>query len=183
MTIHRVCFVSPLSRPILEPDFPCDFGGAEVRAVNFAKGLTKFSEFQVSMVLRAYRHEKPHAIGGLQAFFEKADAPIARTKDIPPGLAFLPKLAQAKLQKTWRSLRKRIGISRPVHVYQQHLIASLPTDLVCCFGVNAYTYNILTAAKDSGKRTLLMVAHDQDFDVQTHSDIVKNYGGDVQVYR
>lgn len=180
--MYRVCFVAPLARPILEPSFVCDFGGAEVRAVNFANGLARDIEFDVSMVLRSYRRESPRRIDRITAYFETIDAPLPRTRDLPRDGLFLWNLLRIKLQKLERSLRKRRSQRTPEQRISQ-LIQGIPADLICCFGVDQFSATVIQAAKAANKRSLLFTAREQDVDGQRHNEIVQAYGGDAVAYR
>jgi len=182
--MHRVCFVSPLARPVLEPNFQCDFGGAEVRAVNFATGLASDSQFDISMVLRSYRKEKSRRIGNLTAHFEPIASPIVRTKDIKRDRYFAWNLLKTKCQKFARSIQKRRQFEQPRDAHALPLLTELPADVLCCFGVNTYSANVIESAKQSSKQTLLFIAHDQDLDCEgKYKAIAEAYGGDVRVYR
>ena len=182
MDKHRICFVAPLARPILEPGFRCDFGGAEVRAVNFARGLAADPAFEVSMILRSYRRESPRQIGHLNAYFEPAEKPIVRIQELSRNKLFLANLLKVKLQKLRRSLAKRF-LPDTRDAEQQRLIAEIPAKTVACFGVHQYSAQCFAAAKKANKRSLLFIAHDQDLDFEKHRSIAEAYGGDVQSYR
>ena len=183
MNAHRICFVSPLARPILEPEFQCDFGGAEVRAVNFAGGLARKPGFEVSMVLRSYRNEPPRRIGSVTAYFETADAPIKRTQDLPRDVFFPWNVLRAKWQKLDRSIRKRWQTDSACDSQQQRLVAEVPADVIACFGVQQYSAKIVRAARQAGKKSVLFIAHDQDLDFDRFREIRETYGGNDSTYR
>lgn len=182
--MHRVCFVAPLARPVLEPEFRCDFGGAEVRAVNFATGLASDNQFDVSIVLRSYRKEKSRRIGKLTAYFEPAAAPILRTKDLKRDRYYAWNFIHAKFQKITRSIQKRRQPPKQLEPRALPLLTDLPADVLCCFGVNAYSANVIESARKSNKRSLLFIAHDQDLDCEgKHKKIAQAYGGDERIYK
>ena len=177
--MSRVCFVSPLARPILEPGFDCDFGGAEVRAVQFATGLAAHDDYQVSLLLRSYRREQSRQFGRLTAYFEPTEAPIQRSRDLPRDcfLAWnLLKLHTQKLLRSWR--RRHTGDQLPAPPIEQ-----IDADIFCCFGVHQYAADVIKMVHALGKQALLFIAHDSDLDVQTHQGIVETYGGNQDLHR
>ncbi len=182
--MHRVCFVSPLARPILEPEFRCNFGGAEVRSVNFATGLASDHQFDVSMVLRSYRRERARRIGKLTVYSEWAEQPILRTKDLKRDRYFAWNLLRSKFRKLTRSIRKRHQTEEPQVPRVLPLLTELPVDVLCCFGVNNYSANVVESAKQSKKQSLLFIAHDQDLDYNGKQKLIaQGYGGDFRVYK
>lgn len=171
----RICFASPLARPVLDPQFSCDFGGAEVRAVNFAVGLAARDNFEVSMVLRSHRREPSRNIAGVRAFFERTPAPIPRTRDIKRDQWFLWNLAAAKVRKLGQSVQKkgrRRGRTTPRSL---PFYSRIPTDVLCVFGVHHYAANIIETARQTNKRSILFLASEVDLDARYNSDMLNDY--------
>ena len=162
--MYRICFAAPLARPILDPAFPGDFGGAEVRAVNFAKGLALHGEFQVSMVLNTYRRESGKQLGRIQVFFDRLPSPIPKTRELKRDTRFcwnVLKIAARKLHRSVQKRRTRLGPVRPTVV---PAIRQVPADVYCVFGVHHHAANVVATARDLHKRSLLFLASDTDLD-------------------
>lgn len=173
--MNRVCFIAPLARPLIEPTFQCDFGGAEVRALNFARGLARRRDFKVDFVLRSYQNEDPRQIGELTAHFEKATAPIARVRDLPRDHTFLWKLAEIQFRKLQRKVEKKRQPDEPEEPKTLPFFSDLPADVLCVMGVHHYAANVVQSGRASGKRSVLFLASETDLDERYNEDSVNDY--------
>ena len=48
----KICFVLLHAYPVVEPNAPGLFGGSETRAVTLAQGLAKYTDHEISFVVR-----------------------------------------------------------------------------------------------------------------------------------
>ena len=136
----QVTFVSFDAYPLLNPEIKSGIGGAEVRAVTFARGLNQNPGIDVDFVIRQQSNLASHA-GGF---------PIhAYTK---PRLHPFRKLRQ--------SISKRIT-KEPT---PNDFFRDLDTDVICCFGVRNDTASIVRSARESGKKVLLFLTSDRNIE-------------------
>jgi glycosyltransferase involved in cell wall biosynthesis len=64
----KVCFVCPYAYPLFSPDTPGKFGGAEVYAWLFARGLASQPDFQVSFAVFDHGQPADRRIDGIHVF-------------------------------------------------------------------------------------------------------------------
>ena len=171
----RVCFIAPLARPLIEPAFQCDFGGAEVRALNFARGLARRRDCEVDFVLRSYRNEASRSVGEITAHFEKETEPIPRTRDLPRDHTFLWKFGEIQLKKLQRKIEKRRERGEQIVPTAVPLFCDLPSDVLCVMGVHHYAANVVHSAKTSGKRSVLFLASETDLDERYNEHSLNDY--------
>jgi len=162
--LYRICFATPLARPILDPSFQGDFGGSEVRAVNFAKGLSCEGEFEVSMVLNSYRPEASRKFARIKGHFDRQPAPIPKTRDLKRDHTFYWNALKITIRKLQRSIQKKREKLTSVRPKAMPFLRDVPADLVCVFGVHHYAANVVATARKSDKRSLLFLASDTDLD-------------------
>jgi len=134
----RVTFVSFDAYPLLNPEIRSGIGGAEVRAVTFARGLKRIPGIDVDFVIR-----------------NQID--LAETADGFPIHAYdKPRLTP--LRKFRQSVFKRISNTPSPDPF----FYALESDVVCCFGVRNDTASIVRSARESGKKVVLFLTSDRN---------------------
>lgn len=153
----RVLFDCPAALPVLFPDFPGGIGGAEVRAVQFARALAESSvECDVSMLVAgdaALRIGRPAS--RLSVLVESQ---VARSS--PSGLGGMA----ASLRRTAGRLASS-ATQRCLHVPARHpLSESLNYDLLVCFGVHNRTASLVRSARYARRRVIVCLTSDRTLD-------------------
>ena len=134
----RVCFVRMGASPLFIPASEETFGGAEVRALTFARALARRKKHSVSFAVR------------------EADGLPQQTAE---GITILP------LPHRARGLRKLFGSMRRRLTSQRIPFASFPrlnADVVACFGIHDPSPNVIAAARHSSVRSLLFLTSSED---------------------
>ena len=141
----HISIVSFDALPLLVPDAPGGIGGAEVRAVTFARGLKRLGTYEIDFIL-ADRPELPKSAEGFQLL------PYRKPKTAP-------------LMKLRRSIETRLtGRPQPDGFFKQ-----LDSEIVFCFGLRNDTAGIVRACRESGKKSVVFLTSDRNLaDAQRH---------------
>lgn len=166
----QVCFATPLVRPLLDPDFAGDFGGAEVRALTFARGLAAAADVEVSMLLHAHQKTRPRQYGLIRGYFLPQPAPIPRTRELPRDITFLWNVGKIATRKWARSLRKRGERMRALKPRVLPTLAHIPADGICVFGVHHFAADVVASARSRNRKSILFLASDTDLDARYLED-------------
>ena len=133
----RICFFRLGATPLFVPESSDLFGGAEVRAITFARALAARGNHEISFAMRA-DERLPASCDGVR---------IVPVSGRPKGFA-----------KLVGSVRRRL-VSQPVPYAP---IKDLEADVVCCFGVHDPTANVIAGARACGKRSVLFLTSSED---------------------
>lgn len=134
----RVCFFRLGAWPLFVPESSGVFGGAEVRAVTFARAMARQSEHAVSFAVAHH------------------DAVTPVTTE---GIRVVPILAKRQpWQKLRHSLHRRVS-TRPLP-YQP--CVALDADVIACFGVHDPTARVVAATQRTAARSVLFLTSSED---------------------
>lgn len=133
----RICFLRVGATPLFLPKSKGKFGGAEVRALTFARGLAQRGN-HVDFAVAAH--------DGL---------PTAS----PEGIHVVPLPGKVRgIKKFVRSIRGRLS-----NVPQSFpAIKHIDAPIIGCFGVHSPTAQVIAAAKAVGKKTILFLTSSED---------------------
>lgn len=134
----HISIVSFDALPLLVPNVSGGIGGAEVRAVTFARGLQRSGSYEIDFVL-ADRSEMPQAVDGFRLL------PYRKSRTAP-------------LKKMRRSIETRLT-GRP---HADAFFSRLESEIVLCFGLRNDTASIVRACRESGKKTVLFLTSDRN---------------------
>lgn len=135
----HVCFFRLGATPLFVPDSTQTFGGAEVRALTFAKGLAKSTHHKVSF---AVSHS-----ANLVAYQDGIQ--VVGMPNRPRGVARL-----------YGSIRRRLS-EDPVPYSG---LRRVHADVVACLGVHDPTAGVISAAKHAGMKSVLFLTSSEDVD-------------------
>ncbi|MCA9149626.1 MAG: glycosyltransferase family 4 protein [Planctomycetales bacterium] len=150
----KIAFVRLQAGPLLDENYPGDFGGAEVRAYTFAKQLAETSGHEISFVV----HGDPQGDARVHGLLN-----VVR---IPSEKSALQRASWRKVyrgpvrfwQKLRRSFAKRWQTEpRPWDGYRH-----VDTDLVAVFGVHNPAAAVISAARRQGHKSILFLTSDDD---------------------
>lgn len=133
----RVCFVRLNAYGVIEPHEENPFGGAETRAVTLATSLAAHTQYQVSFLVYEFKRgtRTDHSV----QFISGPPRPTREQRASFPSQT-----------------------DQLVHDGLAKLVASHPTDLYCCVGVNGDSWSVMRSARTTGAKTILFVASDTD---------------------
>ena len=186
----KVCIVSENAYPILDPSDGTSFGGAETRAVTFARGLRE-AGCEVVLVVDSHAPFRRRSIDGMAivnlrsplrrvraSFYERVGKltrfPWLRVRQWDPVLfAQFPVMAFALLGKRLARVGA-IGDLRPVGA-----------DVYMTFGVHRTSARVVYTAKQVNARSIVFVASNADLDTRylEGSRHVSAYGDRATVCR
>ena len=165
----RIGFVRLGAAPLLLPQASGRFGGAEVRAVTFARGLARYTEHELVFVVQGDG-------GGEQQLSDRL-----QVRRVLHRRRSSDRRWQIQLAWQWpldlsrqlaRSLHRRIWHGPPSWGY----CCRLPVDVLATFGVHDPSASVIEAARRSGKRSVLFLTSDRDveeaFVAQTHDQAI-----------
>ena len=135
----RLTFAVLDAYPLLDSKAEGGIGGAEVRAVTFARGLQD-RDYDIEFVVREQPGLKPKSSGFRVTPYRKNRG------------------ARRTIERIRQSVSKRITRRPP----QDGFFSKLDTDLILAFGVRNDTASIIRSARESGKRTVLFLTSDRN---------------------
>jgi glycosyltransferase involved in cell wall biosynthesis len=150
----RVLFDCPGAWPVLDPEASGGIGGAEVRAVTFARGLTRLGGFDVQFVVRGDGPTSAHCIDGVTVHFEGVDS-LASPRVLPwveGTLRLSRRLAGSVAQRL-------AGIPA-----RQAFIETLDYHVLACFGVTNRTASLVRSAHCAGRQAIVFLTSDRSLD-------------------
>jgi len=136
----RISFAALAAYPLLDETAPGGIGGAEVRAVTFARGLQRISNHQIEFIV-ANRLKLLREASGISIMAYERQRGPSRT-----------------VAKLGHSISRRFTKLPPHDVFFKRL----DTDLIFCFGVRNDTASIIRSARESGKGTVLFLTSDRN---------------------
>jgi len=172
----HVCFVSLAAYPVFAPASPSLFGGAEVRAATFARGLAGCPGYRVSFLVYDEGQSRVERCGAVTLY--------ATWHAVSPATSFLLRRAE----RTLENVQRRSGFP-PIRInhYHPRLIWDLPLsllfllrravqrrglqkfltgtiapDVVCCFGVNEASALAIEACHHTPRKSVLFIASDHE---------------------
>lgn len=150
----RLAFAVLDAYPLLDNTASGGIGGAEVRAVTFARALQR-EAYDIQFVVRPQEGLKTESSGIRITAYQKHRG------------------ARRTAERIRQSVSKRITRLPP----HDRFYSSLDSDVVLVFGVRNDTASIIRSAKESGKRTVLFLTSDRNI-----ADAKRFLPGDRGVY-
>ena len=136
----RLSFISLAAYPLLDEAVGGGIGGAEVRAVTFARGLQRLDDHQIEFVVAPHPSLRGSADGIKITPYRK-----------PRGaLRAIAKWRHAVTQRIWEQ-----PLADPFY-------HRLEADVLLCFGLRNDSAAIVRAALESGKKTVLFLTSDRN---------------------
>lgn len=139
----RIAFLRLSAAPLVRGDTEQNIGGAEVRALTFAKGLSDRSNHVVRLLVGGEAQD-PYARGRLLIHPVQSERQESDRRSLPSRLT--------------RSLKRRLG--REPAAWKA--IADLPVEFIACFGLQDPTASAIWTAKQTGKRAVVFLTSDHD---------------------
>ena len=189
----KICFVAPYAYPLFEPSVQHIFGGAEVRAWLFARGLSKFEEYEVSLVVldhgqseveerdrvKLYRHSYYKAYPPYpRNFWRKQLASIRIMKAFPfvemkplyggmnwkSSFGILLSTGSKRLERL-RSLNRKTLRIEGYRILPKRVetYQEINADVYCAFGASDLAAELAAFCSRSGKKFVLFGSNDEDF--------------------
>jgi glycosyltransferase involved in cell wall biosynthesis len=161
----RICFSSPMARPVFEPSVAGPFGGSELRAFTFATVLAQ-QGLHVDVVVQAHGRPAPCQVHGVQIWYQHLPSPLPRWRDEPHGARRLLRTPWATARRLARSLYKRWQGDRIDLPQFDRLLAGIRADVYACFGVHQHAASVIHTASKLYRPSLLLLASDTDLSDQ-----------------
>lgn len=176
----RICFVSPFAYPLFESTAPGRFGGSEVRALTFARGLLKFSDCQVAFAVHGPTWPAFQDFDGIEVWNLPEDREIAhvlragvrqhlRRRDTFPWLSIeraVPSLAwrlpAAALAGLGDRIRKAIYFHRIDFAPRRLALARIGADIYCSMGAHHFTSEMVALCRRINRRSVVLLSSDYD---------------------
>lgn len=168
----RVCCLAWNAYPAIEPAAIGSFGGLETHAWSLARGLARYENMDVSLLVRTrkplrdqyngvkilHRHEPFYSVRQFVSAHAEVLSrfPWLRILRWSPGL-----LWRIALLAAIRPLRHRMA-PLPLETF----FRQLETDVFCCFGVHGDAASFIAAARATGRRSVLFLEANSDLDEQ-----------------
>jgi len=177
----RIGCVSWQGLGLFEPSHPSPFGGAEVRAMTFARGLAALEDVDVTFLVGGPGEGRDETRGGLRlrvvAYPPKARGlrqrlllPITEAVERVPGFPWV-RIRRFRPDLLWRlpalaagylpGFEKISTLPRPDLSFDP-----TPYDVVLCFGVNDRSAGVVAACRRHGVPCVLSVACDHDLSAE-----------------
>jgi glycosyltransferase involved in cell wall biosynthesis len=171
----RVCFLSLSAHPVFRGTTTHDFGGAEVRAATFARGLACLPGVFVSFIVHDHGQRKCEHVDGIAVVRSTPPYVAGTFSDRVTGEALT--LVKRIRSFPWVKVVKwhpRLLWQVPVAAariawikYHWHRLTSLVSrshdaDVVCCFGVNEASARAIIACRRRHRKAVLFIASDHE---------------------
>jgi glycosyltransferase involved in cell wall biosynthesis len=151
----RIAFVRLPATPLVDPTCSGLFGGAEVRAVTFARALAAIGSHQVQLVVQSIGGRPLAHVGPLQIV---TVAGRRRSVDRRFGWSLCWQLPADTVRRVSGSIRRRFEAQpRPSHTFCQ-----LDADVLATFGVHDPSATVVASARHVGKRVVVFLTSDED---------------------
>jgi hypothetical protein len=150
----RVLFDCPGAWPVLDPEAGGGIGGAEVRAVTFARGLTRLGDFDVQFVVHSNAPSSARRVEGLTVHFECTDSPPSPR--LSPWVTGPRRLSR---RLAGSMVQRLAGIPA-----RQTFIETLDYDVLACFGVTNRTASLVRSAHGAGRQAIVFLTSDRSLD-------------------
>jgi hypothetical protein len=167
-TALRVAFVRLGATALFRKDEPAVFGGAEVRAWTFARGLAADSAFDVQMIL----HGPPSRVPEVRDRVHLRRVLLRRrSADRCWGPKLLWQVPQDTLASWTHSLRTRCA-REPLAAAP---LRKLPVDVLATFGLQDPSAAVIQSARRSGVRSVLFLTSDLDTQQALDPTLARNH--------
>jgi len=133
------------------------FGGSEIRAHLFARGLSRLPGYQVSFIVLDHGQPKTQRFGQITVFRHSFYRGY-------PTAAGLPGLWERGMRVLRGHLGKRLYIGEyAIDSDKTRIYREVNADAFCVFGVADFTAEVAAYCRHAGKPLALFSAHDHDF--------------------
>lgn len=176
----KVCFVAPHANGLFYPETRLRFGGAEVHAYQFARGLAARGDHDVCFLVGNHGQSSPerregislHALADDRSWGERLAARLRQQVSRQPGFPgvrvnrwSLGLPFQLVAWSVWRigsASRRLLTLRAHPRNPREHVLREINADVYCCFSVNRLTHEILTWCAQHSKPVLLLIMSDND---------------------
>ena len=168
--VYRLSFLSFDALPLLDPSVRHGIGGAEVRAVTFARGLRRLdaergARYAFNFIVRK-PDRGPTKRSGSSPVNSKSILAGGPANPVAFPIHYYEKSGTSFLGKLTNSIAKRLGgfgfgEQQPT---SDNFFANLQSDVLLCFGIRNDTAKFVRAAKESGKRSVVFLTSDRNID-------------------
>jgi glycosyltransferase involved in cell wall biosynthesis len=149
----RILFDCPGALPVLVPDAPGGIGGAEVRAIQFARVLASgASACDVSVLVAGDNVDRRDEASPLTV---RCEPPMHASRR--PGLHAIPAALGRAAERLSASAMQRCLHLPPRHSFCE----TLDYDLLVCFGVHNRTASLVRSARRAGRRVIVCLTSDR----------------------
>lgn len=168
MTPIRICFATPGVQPFLA-DAPAIYGGSELRALRFLRGLAALPEWRVSLIVFA---ESTTPVPGLNVEVIADRYSIGQQ-------SFIEWLSDLFMPAF------RVGSGPPITHGESRAWRRADAMFYIAFGVSDYAAKLAAWCRRNGRRLILVAGSDSDFDAryQHGGDGLNFYGSRNSVCR
>lgn len=166
----HVCLVSLNALPLFDDSDRGAFGGAEVRAATFARGLASRARHEVSFVVRSKVPCEPRVCQGITLRFDQSFLP--RVHPRATMLAQVKqqiRLRQPSVHWLWQlpilagdHLRWKLQVAGDFRPRVLPFYRDLPASIVGYFGVDNYAASVFHSCHSARRPTILFIASDHN---------------------
>jgi glycosyltransferase involved in cell wall biosynthesis len=194
----RVCFVCPYAYPLFAPQARGRFGGSEVRAWLFSRGLVRQHGHEVAVAVIDQGQPPRQLIDGVEVVAMPAEADFSeqlfsnlrrcvKRRPGPPWITvdhWTPALAWqlplSAILKLSAGLRREIYLRRFHARQRSRVLDSIAADVYCSFGVHHITAETVAFCRRRRRKSVLMLESDSNLsnDYRPGSR-VKNLDGEL----
>lgn len=181
----RVCIVALNAYPAIDPEAAGPIGGIETRAWTLARGLAQQPDLEVSLIVRNTTSLRSTNFAGVKLILwrdrlyskrESLALRLQRTSGFPWFQLKMPRwddlytIPILVMERVWRG---RINPLAPLKICGQ-----VSADIFLTFGVQQISAQVIAAAHATGRKAILLLAHDGDQyeSIQTHPEQVNTVG-------
>jgi len=195
----EVCFVCPFAYPLFDSDATGRFGGSEVRAWLFARGLAKLPGFEVTVAV--FDHGQPPwqridgvnviAMASPNRFSERLLDEVRQYVSRRPSAPWVALRRRPKPSLTWQlplamsirlaaPLQREIYLRRFVEPRRRRALEMIDADVYCSFGTHHITSETVAHCQRRGRRSVLLLESDSNVSLESRSGSrVRNLDGEM----
>ena len=176
----EVCFVCPYAYPLFDPETKGRFGGSEVRAWLFARGLAKIPGFEVSVAVRDHGQPPWQRMDGVnviamasplsfgerllgevrQCVSRRSRAPWVAVRRWKPSLAW--QLPLAAFLRLAAPIQREIYLRRFDEPRRRRALDRIDADVYCSFGTHHITSEVVAFCRRRRRKSVLFLESDSN---------------------
>lgn len=158
----KVCFVSPYSYSLFNQSTSYIFGGSEVRAWLFSRGLARRPDFDVSFIVFDHGQPEGEVWDGIRMLKQDAYRTFEETERRAGKRSIEWQAVWKAIVQYLRGKTVRIG-ERRVDTRKHQVYKGADADVFVAFGVHNMSAELIAYAHAAGKRVVLFSGSDIDF--------------------
>jgi glycosyltransferase involved in cell wall biosynthesis len=176
----KVCFVCPYAYPLFDPEVLGKFGGAEVYAWLFARGLAADSNFEVSFAVFDHGQPAGQELDGIRVFTlpssdateerlasdvrqcieRQAEFPWLKVKRWRSRLLWeAPLLAALRVKRVWQ---RRAYWRNFDYAPRRRVLLRDDADVYCAFGAHHLTAEVVALCRRWNRKSVVLLQSDYD---------------------